>query len=241
MSHHPFLYVNSRPWAKRVSNIYQREGARAKDIAREDVARAVRSSPLRMQDLEERTELECELAHAFGRYVQSGRKFCQLDVALLKALDASALPARVPDLSPVKGESFYCVLDEQCGVYIDIAADGQSARLLLVKAIGAKESWWQQADEVLTLGLAVHDELHLPEQSSIERWWLPLNRVLKIVALLTQKHLQWQEVVSEEVQFGRGYELCWASELSASEVLTGGYWRRQGEVAGGRLVWIPPK
>jgi hypothetical protein len=250
-------YAATRPWAKRVGQLYvqavQLAEARAqmKDVIRRELERAAQVFEI------PQAAIGCELAlaEAWGHFARQGRVVSHLDGELARALAHTRQPGNLPDTLVLPAEAFFLHVPGEGGAFVSHQPERRALLLTLVRMGFAPDgvSWLQAADQVELVRVEYPGEL-APQLLEVGESWLGLlAAVLNGLAMMTQPRLErvkgweagapvpWvaaaahpscaktrQKARSQLLKGGFGeITFCRVADLEASTYEGQGYWRRQ--------------
>lgn len=187
-------YAATRPWAKRVGQLYgqavhqavaQQQGL---ELVQRELARAAQVYPA----VAERTATEQQLADAYGRFCRHGKVMAHLEEDLMQALRHTRVPGNLPDRLQLPAAAFYLHVDgAEGGAFVMQVPDRQEVALLLLRADFslAGVDWLANVEDSLALQVNYPGELTEPVAAVAAPWRGLLTAVLNGLALLTQPRL----------------------------------------------------
>lgn len=187
-------YVATRPWAKRVGQLYgqvvhqavaQQQGL---ELVQRELARAAQVYPA----VAERTATEQRLADAYGQFCRHGKVMAHLEEGLMQALRHTRVPGNLPDRLQLPAAAFYLHVDgAEGGAFVMQVPDRQEVALLLLRADFslAGVDWLANVEDSLALQVNYPGELTEPVAAVAAPWRGLLMAVLNGLALLTQPRL----------------------------------------------------
>ena len=199
---HSARYQASRPWAKRVAQLFTQ--ARQQEEACTQAAQLVQRELAQLASLysinDTQRETEFVLAEAYGLFVRDGRRVYGCDTELAAALrhtrPLAALPAQ---LALPEGTFLLSLPGEQgdAAAYVTHrAADKRLDILLLTPDFApAGVPCHQRMEAALTLGVHYPDSVSVPDSPALASWKPWLEGVFAVLAVLAlpkvQQAAQW--------------------------------------------------
>ncbi|MEO9382755.1 hypothetical protein [Chromobacterium phragmitis] len=250
-------YAATRPWAKRVGQLYvqtvQAAEARAqmKDVIKRELERAAQVFEI------PQAAIVCELAlaEAWGHFVRHGRVISHLEAALASALAHTRQPSNLPDTLNLPAAAFFLHVPGEGGAFVAHQPERKALLLTLVRMGFAPDgvNWLQAADQVELVRVEYPGELAAQLGGVAEEWLSLLSSVLNGLAMMTQPRLElakawesaapadWvadaahpscaktrQKARSQLLKSGFGeVTFCRVADLVGGEYASQGYWRRQ--------------
>ncbi|MFC3532266.1 hypothetical protein ACFOLG_08720 [Vogesella facilis] len=197
MDFHSSRYQASRPWAKRIAQVFQQATSvsqacsEAASIVQRELEQAASRHPLN----DTQRETEFVLAEAYGQFVRDGRRIYALAPTLQAALAHTRAPAALPAQPALPDGSFMLQL-AHCGqhgaavVSHDAAAKRLDMLLLLPDFAPADAPWFARMEAALTLGVNYPESVQVPDTAALANWRPWLQTAFGSLALLTQPRLQ---------------------------------------------------
>ncbi|KMN34925.1 hypothetical protein VI26_13440 [Chromobacterium sp. LK1] len=187
-------YAASRPWAKRIGQLYaqaaQPSAARKemKEVIKRELERAAQVFEVRQQTI----VAELALAESWGYFARHGRVISHLDDALAQALAHTRLPSHLPDTLILPADAFFLHVPAGGGAFV---VHQPERKVLLLTLVGADFSleaaqWLQGSDGVEALAVSYPGELAPQIAAVAERWQPLLASVLNGLAMMTQPKLE---------------------------------------------------
>lgn len=133
-------YAASRPWAKRIGQLYaqaaQPSAARKemKEVIKRELERAAQVFEVRQQTI----VAELALAESWGCFARHGRVISHLDDALAQALAHTRLPSHLPDTLILPADAFFLHVPAGGGAFV---VHQPERKVLLLTLVGADFSW----------------------------------------------------------------------------------------------------
>ncbi len=186
-------YAATRPWAKKVGQLYsqavQPAAARAemKDVIKRELERAAQ-----VFDIPQTTIVnELALAEAWGNFVAQGRVVADQDAALSRALAHTRLPSNLPDTLVLPADAFFLHVPGEGGAFVTHQLARRSLVLTLVRGGFAPDgvAWLQAGDQLEMVRVSYPGELSPQLKDVDESWASLLTAVLNGLAMMTQPKL----------------------------------------------------
>ncbi|PXX50442.1 hypothetical protein [Aquitalea magnusonii] len=187
-------YAATRPWAKRVGQLYAREVQQtaAQQQVQELVGRELTRAAQVYPAVAARTASEQRLADAYGQFCRHGKLMAHLEDGLMQALRHTRAPGHLPDRLQLPAAAFYLHVDgAEGGAFVMQMPGRQEVALLLLRADFslAGADWLADVEDSLALQLAYPGELAAPLAAVAAPWRGLLTAVLNGLALMTQPRL----------------------------------------------------
>lgn len=204
---HSARYQASRPWAKRVAQLFTQLAGREEACAQ--AAQVVQRELAQLAELytinDTQRETEFVLAEAYGLFVRDGRRAMAFAPDLAQALQHTRPLAALPAVLPLPAGTFLLSLPGEAGsaaAYVthDAAAQRLDILLLMPDFAPAGVPCHQRMEAVLTLGVAYPGSVQVPDSPALASWKPWLESLFAGLAMLAQPQLtlaaQWQPAPS---------------------------------------------
>ncbi|MGC0154522.1 hypothetical protein ACPRNU_18865 [Chromobacterium vaccinii] len=225
-------YAATRPWAKRIGQLYvqaiQPAEARAqmKDAIKRELERAAQVFEIPQSTI----VCELALAEAWGHFVCRGRVVSHLDDALAQALAHTRQPANLPDALSLPADAFFLHVPGEGGAFVVHQPERRALLLTLVRMGFAPDgvNWLQAADQVELARVEYPGEL-APQLAAVGGDWHGLlAAVLNGLAMMTQPKLLlsrgWEASAPAEWVAAAAHPSCAKTRQKArSQLLKGGF------------------
>lgn len=197
MDFHSSRYQASRPWAKRIAQIFQQATAvsqacsEAAGIVQRELEQA--ASLYNLNDTQRETEFV--LAEAYGLFMRDGRRIYVLEPSLQTALTHTRAPTALPSQPALPGGTFMLQLTH-CGqhgaAFVTHDATARRLDMLLLQPdfAPADSPWFARMEAALTLGVNYPDSVQVPDTPALAGWRPWLQAAFGTLALLTLPRLQ---------------------------------------------------
>ncbi|NWK79996.1 hypothetical protein [Aquitalea sp. LB_tupeE] len=225
-------YAATRPWARRVGQLYT-QAVQAEAVQQEGMALVARELERAAQvypAASARIATEQRLADAYGQFCRHGRVMAQLDSGLMQALEHTRLPANMPERLSLPANAFYLHAGEQGGAFVMHLPDSRAVALLLLAADFSLpgRDWLAQGEQSLALLVNYPGELAAPMATVAPEWHALLAMVLGGLAVMTQPKLEmvcgWEEAAPAELVALASHPTCVKSRKKGrSQLLQAGF------------------
>lgn len=225
-------YAATRPWARRVGQLYT-QAVQAEAVQQEGmalVARELERAALVYPAATARIATEQRLADAYGQFCRHGRVMAQLENGLLQALAHTRLPANMPERLTLPADAFYLHAGEQGGAFVMHLPASNAVALLLVGAdfSAAGCDWLADTEQSLALLVNYPGELAAPMATVEPQWHALLSTVLSGLAVMTQPKLEmvrgWEQAAPADVVALASHPSCVKSRKKGrSQLLQAGF------------------
>ena len=225
-------YAATRPWAKRVGQLYVQAAqvaearAQMKDVIRRELERAAQVFEI------PQSAIGCELAlaEAWGHFVRQGRVVSHLRDELALALGQTRQPGNLPDTLALPAEAFFLHVPGEGGAFVAHQPERRALLLTMVRMGFAPDgvNWLQAADQVEVARVEYPGEL-APQLAEVgETWQGLLTAVLNGLAMMTQPKLErvkgWEAGAPAEWVAAAGHPTCAKTRQKArSQLLKAGF------------------
>lgn len=197
MDFHSSRYQASRPWAKRIAQVFQQATSvsQACSDAASIVQRELEQAASLYQLNDTQRETEFVLAEAYGQFIRDGRRIYALVPALQAALAHTRAPAALPSQPTLPTGTFmlqlvHCGQHSAAFVTHDATAKRLDMLLLQPDFAPADKPWFARMEAALTLGVNYPDSVQVPDTPALAHWRPWLQAAFGTLALLTQPRLQ---------------------------------------------------
>ncbi|QEL55608.1 hypothetical protein [Chromobacterium paludis] len=186
-------YAATRPWAKRVAQLYAQavQAAEARkqmqDVIKRELERAAQVFDIPQSAI----VTELALAEAWGHFARQGRVVSHLDDDLAKALAHTRQPGNLPDTLVLPADAFFLHVPGEGGAFVVHQPERRALLLTMVRMGFAPDgvNWLQAADQVELVRVEYPGELG-PQLGEVEAGWqVLLAAVLNGLAMMTQSRL----------------------------------------------------
>ncbi|POZ60834.1 hypothetical protein [Chromobacterium alticapitis] len=225
-------YAATRPWAKRVAQLYaqtvQAAEARAqmKDVIKRELERAAQVFDIPQSAI----VTELALAEAWGHFARKGRVVSHLDSGLAAALANTCQPANLPDTLMLPADAFFLHVPGEGGAFIVHQPERRALLLTLVRMGFAPDgvSWLQAADQVELVRVEYPGELAPQLAEVAAEWHALLSSVLNGLAMMTQPKLnlskEWEAAAPADWVAAATHPTCAKTRQKArGQLLKGGF------------------
>ncbi|MGR2663449.1 hypothetical protein [Chromobacterium haemolyticum] len=225
-------YAASRPWAKRVSQLYvqalQPSAARKemKEVIKRELERAAQVFAVKQQTI----VAELALAESWGCFARHGRVISHLDDGLVRALAHTRLPSQLPDTLNLPADAFFLHVPGGGGAFVSHQPERKALLLTLVEEGFSRDAaqWLHESDAVEALLVTYPGELAPQITEVAERWQALLAAVLNGLAMMTQpkleRELSWQSGAPESWVEQAGAPTCAKTrQRGRSQLLKAGF------------------
>ncbi|WP_019102827.1 hypothetical protein [Chromobacterium haemolyticum] len=225
-------YAASRPWAKRVSQLYvqalQPSAARKemKEVIKRELERAAQVFTVKQQTI----VAELALAESWGCFARHGRVISHLDDGLVRALAHTRLPSQLPDTLNLPADAFFLHVPGGGGAFVSHQPERKALLLTLVEEGFSRDAaqWLHESDAVEALLVTYPGELAPQITEVAERWQALLAAVLNGLAMMTQpkleRELSWQSGAPESWVEQAGTPTCAKTrQRGRSQLLKAGF------------------
>ncbi|OHX10176.1 hypothetical protein [Chromobacterium sphagni] len=225
-------YAVTRPWAKRVGQLYVQAAqvaearAQMKDVIRRELERAAQVFEI------PQAAIGCELAlaEAWGHFFRHGRVVSHLDGGLAQALAHTRQPGNLPDTLALPAEAFFLHVPGEGGAFIAHQPERRALLLTMVRMGFAPDgvNWLQAADQVEVARVEYPGEL-VPQLAAVGAAWQGLlAAVLNGLAMMTQPRLArvkgWEAGAPADWVAAAGHPSCAKTRQRArSQLLKAGF------------------
>ncbi|UTH73195.1 hypothetical protein [Chromobacterium sp. IIBBL 290-4] len=187
-------YAATRPWAKRVGQLYgqaaQAAEARAqmKDVIKRELERAAQVFQIPQSTI----VCELALAEAWGHFVRHGRVISHLDNGLARALSHTRQPGNLPDTLNLPADAFFLHVPGEGGAFLVHQPERKALLITMVRMGFAPDgvNWLQAADQVEVARVEYPGELAAQLEAVSQEWSALLSAVLNGLAMMTQPKLE---------------------------------------------------
>ncbi|MBT2868133.1 hypothetical protein JQK19_12865 [Chromobacterium violaceum] len=187
-------YAATRPWAKRVGQLYvqtvQAAEARTqmKDVIKRELERAAQVFEIPQATI----VCELALAEAWGHFVRHGRVVSHLDAALASALAHTRQPSNLPDTLNLPAAAFFLHVPGEGGAFVVHQPERRVLLLTMARMGFAPDgvNWLQAADQVELARVEYPGELAPQLEAVPDEWRALLSSVLNGLAMMTQPKLE---------------------------------------------------
>ncbi|MEQ6290661.1 hypothetical protein ACFPAG_08565 [Vogesella sp. GCM10023246] len=197
MDFHSSRYQASRPWAKRIAQVFQQAASasqactEAASIVQRELEQAASLYPLN----DTQRETEFVLAEAYGQFIRDGRRIYVLAPALQAALAHTRAPAALPSQPALPDGTFMLQLahgGQHGAAFVTHDATAKRLDMLLLQPdfAPADKPWFARMEAALTLGVNYPDSVQVPDTPALAGWRPWLQAAFGTLALLTQPRLQ---------------------------------------------------
>ncbi len=225
-------YAATRPWARRVGQLYT-QAVQAEAVQQEGMALVARELERAAQvypAASARIATEQRLADAYGQFCQHGRVMAHLDSGLMQALSHTRLPGNMPDRLTLPAEAFFLHAGEQGAAFVMHLPDSRAVALLLIAADFSLpgSDWLADTEQSLALLVNYPGELAAPMATVAPEWHALLSTVLGGLAVMTQPRLEmvrgWEESAPADAVALASHPTCFKSRKKGrSQLLQAGF------------------
>lgn len=225
-------YAATRPWARRVGQLYT-QAVQAEAVQQEGMALVARELERAAQvypAATARIATEQRLADAYGQFCRHGRVMAHLDSGLMQALSYTRLPGNMPERLNLPAEACYLHAGDMGGAFVMHLPDSRAVALLLVGAEFSMpgSDWLADTEQSLALLVNYPGELAAPMATVAPGWHALLSTVLGGLAVMTQPRLEmvrgWEEAAPADAVALASHPTCVKSRKKGrSQLLQAGF------------------